>query len=463
MTAEQRILQVLHDFINAGLIMIDIEKVVGCMSERILGIGIGEQGFVTSLEDVRNVLRSGVKEASGYSHQIRYGRTEVLLHSDCFATVCAEICVVSQKDGEEHIIESRFNQLLTLIYEENDWKICALHASTPVLTEESAEAYPLKIAENTLQSLKKKIGEQIYSIEEQYRQAILSDTIAFYIVNLTRDIFEKCQCNSDLCATVDEGDSYSALIESKLPEYVIEEDKHLFHEKFSLENLVDAFESMHKEVQCEYRLKNRESDPIWVLSVARLIFDPDSKDLKAIIYVRNIHQRKMEELALQRMASYDGMTGVYNKDTMMQMIHTFLNRCDDPVDCAFVMVDVDDFKGINDNYGHPAGDQVLVRVAELLRQYFGDNEITARIGGDEFAVFIPNVTDKEHILYKLDTLRTQISEIKINNNHIMDITGSIGIAFCGTDSSFDELYTKADNALYRSKKNGKNQVAEFSA
>ena len=78
---------------------------------------------------------------------------------------------------------SQFLQSLTLVRRGKDWKICALHASSPIVTEESVEAYPLKFAEKTLQSLKEKIGEEAYLAEEQYRQAVLADTVAFYIIN----------------------------------------------------------------------------------------------------------------------------------------------------------------------------------------------------------------------------------------------------------------------------------------
>lgn len=90
----------------------------------------------------------------------------------------------------ERVTQSRFSQSLTLIKEENEWKICCLHASTPIVTEENIDAYPLKFAEKTLQSLRDKIGEEVYAVEEQYRMAVLSDTIAFYIVNFSKDIYE---------------------------------------------------------------------------------------------------------------------------------------------------------------------------------------------------------------------------------------------------------------------------------
>lgn len=191
MTEEDKIREVLYQFEDGGLISKDLGKVLSCLSDTIIGIGIGEQGFITSKEDVVTVFEEGVKEDSSATHFLRFGRIEVRLVRPDTAALCADVIVTAKDRGK--VTKSSFSQSLTLLKEGEEWKICCLHASAPVVTEENIEAYPLKFAEKTLKSMREKIGEEVYAVEEQYRMAVLSDTIAFYIINFTTDTYEKCQ------------------------------------------------------------------------------------------------------------------------------------------------------------------------------------------------------------------------------------------------------------------------------
>ncbi len=341
--------------------------------------------------------------------------------------------------------------------EGEDWKICALHASAPVISEESADAYPLKIAEKTLQNLKKRIGEQVYAVEEQYRQAVLADTIAFYIVNLSRDAFEKCQCNSELCASVEEGVSYARFMDEKISCFVAEQDRARFSNEFGLASLRRAWQTDSKEVECEYRLQNKDAEPVWALSVARLIEDIETGDQKAIIYVRDIDAKKRQQMELERKAYTDSMTGLLHKTAMTKKVSALLKEKTEGDISAFIMLDVDDFKHINDWYGHPVGDEVLIRIAKLLKASFRQDDVVSRIGGDEFAVYVTHISDKNSLQKRLDNLLQQVSQITDKKGK-MKVSCSIGAAFCEKKTHFEELYERTDSALYASKKNGKNRL-----
>lgn len=165
MTEEDRIKEVLYRFEDGGLISKNQDQILSCISDTIIGIGIGEQGFVTSKNDIIDIFTSGLKEDKEVSHFLDFGRTEIRLLREDTAVLCADVIVTAK--CQEMVTKSRFSQSLTLIKEENEWKICCLHASTPVITEENIEAYPLKFAEKTLQSLREKIGEEVYAVEEQ--------------------------------------------------------------------------------------------------------------------------------------------------------------------------------------------------------------------------------------------------------------------------------------------------------
>lgn len=455
MTEEDKIKEVLFKFEDGGLISRDLDKALSCLSDTIIGIGIGEQGFITSKEDVAKVFEEGMKEDSGVAYFLEFGRIEVRMVRPDTAVLCAEV-IVTAKD-QEKVTKSSFSQSLTLLKEEG-WKICSLHASTPVVTEENIEAYPLKFAEKTLKSMREKIGEEVYAVEEQYRMAVLSDTIAFYIINFTTDTYEKCQLNSDLCAFVEEGSPYEQFAREHIEEYVVKEDIGLYLEAFSLTNIIKAFRNHEQEIKCEYRMLNGQEDSfIWVVTIIRLITDIATGEKKDIMYVKNIDSTKRRQIAMQESAEYDAMLKVYNRNTFIPRVDSLLNLGNG----VFMMLDIDDFKKINDTYGHPFGDRVLIKIAEILRASFPEDTVFGRVGGDEFGIFLQGDCSREQIEEYMKILYDRISGFMPEEVKGSKVSCSVGIAFSKGTKSFSEFYQDADAALYRSKQKGKNCFSFF--
>ena len=178
--------------------------------------------------------------------------------------------------------------------------------------------------------------------------------------------------------------------------------------------------------------------------------DPFNNDLLAFVYYRNIDRQHREVERLKLLAQRDQMTGLYNHDTTLELIKTFLTGEGASQKHALFMIDVNKFKLINDNYGHMPGDQVLVEVAARIRSVFRSDDIVGRIGGDEFMALIKNISScslaekKAHELAK--ATHFECTDINI------DISCSIGVAlFNEYTADFEELYRKADAAMYRAK------------
>lgn len=457
MTDREKIIQVFYDYEDGGLVSLDLNKILNCLDETLIGIGIGEQGFVTSKEDVRQVFTTGLKNNTDTKHSLSFEQIHVLIHEEGFANLCAKVIVRAEKENNVSI--SQFLQSLTLVRRGKDWKICALHASSPIVTEESVEAYPLKFAEKTLQSLKEKIGEEAYLAEEQYRQAVLADTVAFYIINFSKDVFEKCQLNGDLCAFVEPQTPYEQFICDKLPQYVASEDRAYFLETLSLASIKAAFEAEKKELSCEYRFLCPDSSVLWMVTTVRLITDVVTGDKKGIMYVKDIDAGKRRELEMIEKADRDVMTGVLNKAAFIRSVtDSLLLSTGTP---AFVMLDIDNFKSINDTKGHPAGDLVLMAIAGILKDIFAADGIVGRLGGDEFAVFLPGTHTQDALTARLEQVLGQVKSIKQCNKAPSNVTCSIGVTFCDDKRSIEEIYKNADDALYRAKQNGKNQITFF--
>lgn len=160
---------------------------------------------------------------------------------------------------------------------------------------------------------------------------------------------------------------------------------------------------------------------------------------------------------LIRKAQTDQLTGLYNKAATENLIGKYVADAEKKHQGTFFIMDIDHFKGINDNYGHLVGDIVLKQFAQFLSSNIPDNAIAGRIGGDEFVVFVPQLSDKKQLCDMAESLVKKASQLKFDE---MDrgISISVGVAFCPEyGNSFMELYRNADSALYESKRNGKNQ------
>ena len=456
MTEEDKIKRVLYNFEDGGLVSKNLDLILPCISDTIIGIGIGEQGFVTSKNDVIKVFLSGIKNEEDVTHFLDFGRIEIRLLKEDTAVLCADVIVTAKCRAS--VTKSNFSQSLTLIKEDGEWKICCLHASAPIVTEEAIEAYPLRFAEKTLKSLRDKIGEEVYAVEEQYRKAVLSDTIAFYIINFSKDIYEKCQLNSDLCAYVEEGAHYEQFARDNISKYVMKEDIGLYLECFSLKNINQAFENNMQEIKCEYRmLDGRPGSFIWVVTIIRLITDIATGEKKGIMYVKNIDSSRRQHIAMQEQAEYDDILKIYNKKTFISRVEGLLKQGNG----VFMMLDIDNFKIINDTFGHPFGDRVLIRIAGILKDSFSENAVIGRLGGDEFGIFLPEDCSKEQIENHMDQLYNRISGFLFEEEKTAKVSFSIGITFSNDKMEFADIYQDADVALYLSKHGGKNKFTFF--
>ena len=179
--------------------------------------------------------------------------------------------------------------------------------------------------------------------------------------------------------------------------------------------------------------------------------------LKLLFYIDKMEQ-KMHDLA-----TYNAMTKVLTRQAFFEQAQKLHQDFQEEGKVYTVcIIDIDNFKSINDNYGHAAGDKVLTHFGEILNQTFIDNNIVGRIGGEEFAVFIDGDTrTSQNIVEKLQqniALATTVFKEQ-------SITFTVSIGICEnnmTQMSLDETLSQADKALYHAKRTGKNKMVVFS-
>ncbi|MGE5623293.1 MAG: GGDEF domain-containing protein, partial [Bacillota bacterium] len=177
-----------------------------------------------------------------------------------------------------------------------------------------------------------------------------------------------------------------------------------------------------------------------------------------------ITDRKRAEQELQHLAQSDSLTGLANRRHFMALAAQELGRSaryGGPL--AVLMADIDRFKKINDTYGHKSGDTVIRRMAELCRRTLRSVDVVGRLGGEEFAVLLPQ-TDLRHAVEVAELLRQRIgqTEVHTDSGEVIRFTVSIGAA-SWTDKikDIEALLAQADEALYAAKNTGRNKVCEY--
>ncbi len=159
---------------------------------------------------------------------------------------------------------------------------------------------------------------------------------------------------------------------------------------------------------------------------------------------------------IHRMARFDTLTGLPNRLHINESLAAAMTEADKwGARCAFMMIDLDRFKAVNDTLGHPVGDRLLQRVAERLRRLVSDNEMIGRLGGDEFAVVVRDARDSARVEALAQAIIDTVSRPYELDQHTLYIGASVGLALAPRDGRTAEtLVRSADLALYRSKDKG---------
>lgn len=176
-------------------------------------------------------------------------------------------------------------------------------------------------------------------------------------------------------------------------------------------------------------------------------------------YHKDVVRLNTELKIAKKEANIDFLTGLVNRRSfdraLNEMIKDFIQR---EYPFSLILMDLDDFKNVNDTYGHPAGDEVLREVSQLLRLFLRANTLIARIGGEEFAIILPGV-ELENAVKVAERIRKILENREIKSkNHIIKITASFGVTQVSKGDNLNTLYERVDKALYKSKNNGKNRV-----
>ncbi|MEG1985197.1 MAG: diguanylate cyclase [Oscillospiraceae bacterium] len=306
--------------------------------------------------------------------------------------------------------------------------------------------------------------EELRMSENRFSVAINASSGTLFEVDLKRQLYTHFENAERIFGINAEKLLSDTKAFSTLPynEFVDAVTKYFFHPD-DRATATHAMEELLKTHAASYeaRLRRYDNSYIWARIDLSLISDELGLPAFLVGFMSDIDDIKKQSELLENRVQTDPMTGLFNKIAMATLSNKVLSEC--PNGChALIVLDIDNFKGINDTLGHAFGDLVLIEVCSKLKTAFRNNDIVGRMGGDEFAVFMKNVPDTSSVLKKATELSAAFRQTYFGEKEDYKISCSIGIFIIeANQDTFETIYRKADAALYQAKRNGKDQFVIY--
>lgn len=227
------------------------------------------------------------------------------------------------------------------------------------------------------------------------------------------------------------------------------------------EKIIEYYQNHVSDLQEKGKIEIEEImtvAPGRMIKIRRNILKDSSYGFLEDISVENARTKQLiQSLEEEKEKNYiDSLTGIYNRTKVKEYIDDFVSK-DTNMQGVMILMDLDNFKSINDQLGHMEGDLVLKKFAEILKTQFRTSDIVARLGGDEFIVFLPNFISKAGLETKIDHTLSIIRQELSSYYEQYNLSVSIGIAYLGgNNKTYEDLYQSADDAMYTAKRGGKN-------
>lgn len=300
----------------------------------------------------------------------------------------------------------------------------------------------------------RKFNKQIRKLMEERQALFRKATQQLYEniceFNITHNRPEGERTEAYLESLGAKGLSYDQAMRIIAKEYIRQEHQEGFVATFASRNVIREYETGNNHLRYDFMMR-REGAYRWMRIDAHIFYSAEDSSIHMFTYRKNIDGEKNNELKAQT----DEMTGFYTRQATERAVSKMLAEKPDGR-YAFFILDIDNFKQANDRFGHVFGDHCIRTFVALIRRHFRDQGVLGRIGGDEFAAFIP-VPDREWAEAKARALSAALCTVCEDGAARWSMSASIGVALAprsGTD--FKSLYQNADAALYRVKENGKN-------
>ncbi len=253
---------------------------------------------------------------------------------------------------------------------------------------------------------------------------------------------------------------YSQYIRSLIAKNVYDADLEMALEKTSLKHIFQKLDMGITDYSFDYRATDGGREITWYRVSVQITADKVNNLVHAFLSSEDVHEEKLVEFQLKNQAERDPLVGSYNRMAAINLIDSYLNS---HYSGSLFMIDLDNFKNINDTFGHAYGDDVLIQTYKHLAHIFRDDDIIGRLGGDEFIVFIKAAINKDLLESKANSICSALNQTYTENGVSITVSSSVGISFAPTHGdNFNSLFESADIAMYSAKESGKNSYKFFS-
>lgn len=306
------------------------------------------------------------------------------------------------------------------------------------------------LRDDTKERLEALLSLQHMRQAEMYN-AILSETVAFAEIDLETGKMLDCGglWKDYMTCSYFHNRDYKEMLTYYADKLIDPIDKNVYCQFFDFVKIGNVTPET-KTRRLQFR---REIDGImqWVEMTAHVFSENYSKNQYALIYLKNIDAEKKQKLLQEEATSKDPLTGVYNRNAFEEKVKEHMAQTTKECFSTLIMLDCDNFKSINDRYGHIEGDIVLRQLADVLKKTFRENDLIGRLGGDEFLIFLKDMSNRDVVIKRINEFRD--SFIAINR---YESTCSFGIEMVSSrEFSYQESIKHVDDALYQSKKKGR--------
>lgn len=288
--------------------------------------------------------------------------------------------------------------------------------------------------------------------EERFRSTFDAAAIGMALVNLDGRFI---QANEALCRIV-------GYTQAELQQKTVYSLTHPADLEADRALVIDMLDGKRTTYQAEKRYFHKDGHIIWILLTTSIVHDTEGKPRYFAAQMQDFTERKLLQSRLEQQANQDYLTGLFNRRYFMDRGQIELARAQRYGNTlSLFMLDIDHFKEVNDSYGHKAGDIVLQKLSEVMRETLRTIDVIGRIGGEEFAILLPEA-DLAQAAEAAERLREKVAstDVVLEAGLPLRFTVSIGVTALTEKSevNLDILLNRADKALYQAKEQGRNRV-----
>lgn len=428
----------LNNFFQAYLVERNFENTLSMVTDDIYSIGTGKDEYAFNKLEFANLLKS---EFSILPNPMKYKLIDYKEKQygennwDCFCNVEIKVTIEKAK-------EVTYLTRLTASFVRKDNRILAsaLHLSEASIHQEENEFFPLKYSSEEIEKLNKQSEQDLLDLVMELMPggivgSYFEDGYPLYIVN---DKYLALSGYTNYNDFVNDTNGFIA--------NTIHPEDLVFVENIATESLKNG-----RQYEVEYRLRKKDGTYIWVYDMGRKICLDDGREA-IISVVIDVSERVLKNINLKKEASRDALTRVYNRRYGIEYISNKMNSLKK---YAFIIMDIDNFKLLNDIYGHSEGDYMLQFISRQIKCHFKESDIVFRLGGDEFIIF----TNKFNGIHLIEIKLMEISrkyKMKIDEKYKKSYSSlSFGIVIGQKTTRFSQVYKMADSLLYEVKRDSK--------